>query len=103
MSEKERVPMKRYRTPKMKPGHLMAQYGKLPHDSPDLIFTWGPGCHKGDASLLHYVFCMKQYNPVTGKFDDRSFVDELQSRGYDITTLRFSIEKHQPPQARERG
>ena len=45
-----------------------------------------------DGALAHSAFCSEQHHP----FDDtwsKSFVEELKSRGYDITTLKFSIQK----------
>ncbi len=84
--------MKRYREPKANPGELKAQYGKLKHDSPDIIYAWGDGCSSADARLLHYVMSREWYHPADGTWGD-SFIKELEKRGYDITTLKFSIKK----------
>jgi hypothetical protein len=32
-------------------------------------------------------------NPYMAVFEDKSFLQELEHRGYDLTTLRFSIDK----------
>lgn len=32
-------------------------------------------------------------NPLMAVFRDKSFLEELEERGYDLTTLRFSIKK----------
>lgn len=84
--------MKRYRTPKAKPGQLKAQWGKLPYDTPDLIFCWGDGVPKCDGSLLNSALSGKRHHPFDGTWSD-SLIEELEKRGYDITTLKFSIQK----------
>lgn len=93
---------KKWRSPRAKTGELKAQYGKLPDDSPDIVFAWGEGCSRTDAHLLHNVInserCYLDIEKV-GKDDpmpvsyDKSLVDELEARGYDITTLKISIQK----------
>lgn len=96
--------MKRWRAPKAKPGELKMQWGKLPHDSPDLCTVWGGGgANKRDANLLHYMLCCQRQRMVYGEereknggypvVFDPSFIDELKARGYDITTFKFSIQK----------
>lgn len=41
--------------------------------------------HSADGHLMHYFFnCLKTEQ-------GRSFVEELDARGYDVSTLRFSI------------
>ena len=79
--------MSRY-TPK-KP-KLVAQYGTLDGET-DIIISWGPGVSKCDAHLLYNVISSerKRYD---GQYD-KSLVDELKARGYDIATLRFSVTK----------
>lgn len=53
----------------------------------DLEYNWGDGCSKSDGGLLHDTF--SHAKNVLGS----TFVDEITARGYDITTLRFSIRK----------
>lgn len=79
-------------------------YGKLPGDTPDIFYAWGgDGARRCDGALLNYVFTQKRLRLVYGdeqkqngglnwKFDS-SFLEELESRGYDITTLKFSIQR----------
>lgn len=56
----------------------------------DLVIGGPRGC---DRHLTHYAFnCV----PAVVKPGDLSFVDELAKRGYDITTLRFSIMRKEP-------
>lgn len=93
--------MKRWRAPKAKPGELKACWGKLPHDNPDMVFCWGQGTSRADSALLYCVFGTKRARPAFTEeelrqgrvvFDD-SFLEELEKRGYGITTLKFSIQK----------
>lgn len=70
---------KRFRVQHAKPGQLKAYYGKADRwDGPDVCFASGPGCDRSDRRVLHGAL-------------SQEFTDELVSRGYDITTLRFSI------------
>lgn len=97
--------MKRYRRKDAKPGQLLVYYGKLPHENPDIIFAWGGGgAAKCDANLLTYVFSGKRQRHIhdpeelkkNGGYPiafDPSLLEELETRGYDLTTLKFSIEK----------
>lgn len=58
----------------------------------DLIF--GSPC-KGDGHLLYGALC---FTEVTA---GKTLVQELESRGYDITTLQFSVKrKHKPNEPR---
>jgi hypothetical protein len=84
--------MKRYRKPRAKSGQLKAQWGKLPHEEPDLCFAWGDGVPHCDAALLQGFLAQKYVKPGTFEFGD-SFLEELEKRGYDIKTLKFSISK----------
>lgn len=94
---------KRYRRRKAKPGQLIAYYGKAERwDKPHVCIAWGgDGANQADASLLNLVLCEKRVQPCLRsespihsdhKFVE-SFIDELEKRGYDITTLKFSIEQ----------
>lgn len=55
-------------------------------------------CHYPDSSDSRMVYDMlhsKRHHPLPlpyGEFND-SFLEELTKRGYDIKTLKFSIEK----------
>lgn len=84
--------IKRWRAPKARDGQVKLQYGKLPNDTHDICVVWGNGCGKADSRLIMSAFTQKTFRP--GTFDSNpSLVEELDRRGYDITTLRFSIEK----------
>lgn len=87
---------KRWRAPKAKPGELVARWGKV-DGMVDVCYNWGDGIGKCDASLLNTVIACKRFRPSLnnpgGYEADPSFLDELTARGYDLTTLRFSIQK----------
>lgn len=94
---------KRWRTPVAKPGELKIAYGRVDrHEGPDIVYCWGPGTSRRDTLLLHHRLGSPQVELVHG--DDavklgrnwnfgKSFLDELEERGYDLTTLKFSIQK----------
>lgn len=69
-------------------GWLTAYWGK-PSDasrgeSKDLVFGFPCG---PDGHLLHGAFCHEKL--ASGK----TLIEELKARGYDITTLQFSIKR----------
>jgi hypothetical protein len=99
--------MKRYRSPKCKPGQLLLYYGKAPGDStPDICVAWGgAGADKPDSRLIMSAFTSERLELVYGEEREKigypykwvhSLAKELEARGYDITTLRFSIEQKRP-------
>ena len=70
---------------KAKPGQLKMGWSKREQD---VMYAWGgDGADKSDASLLHAVLT------VPLKYFDKTFQEELIERGYDITTVKFSIQK----------
>ena len=88
---------KRWREPKAKDGELKAQWGKLQHDTPDLCYAWGDGCSRRDGHLLHNVLTGERFSPGLPVKSEKGLVAELEERGYDITTLKFSIQKKSLP------
>ena len=89
--------MKRFRRPKLKYGELRMYWGMLPQESPDVVIAWkGDSSMRRDSHLLFYHLCSKRPDvnarPLFSVMEP-SLVDELQRRGYDITTLKFSIQK----------
>lgn len=88
----------RFRKPKIKDGELKVYWGKLPHENPDVIFSWQgeDTSMKLDCRFLYNVFGTQSPDPhVTPLFSKMkpSFIEELETRGYDITTIKFSIMK----------
>ena len=72
--------MEGWKEPKVKPGELKVQYGKVKaSNSPDICYCRGEGTLRADVRLLDNVFS--------------NLYDELEKRGYDLTTLKFSIYK----------
>jgi hypothetical protein len=76
-------------------GDLVAWWAERGEDVPaggDIKFAWDR--HSCDGSLLYSVFCAKRNAPsFNGPTLDPSFVEELKARGYDLRTLRFSIDR----------
>lgn len=87
----------RFRKPKLKDGELRMYYGKLPGDSPDVIYAWqGDRSMKRDSAMLHYMLGTRRPDPFKQPMFSEmlpSFIEELEARGYDITTIKFSIMK----------
>jgi hypothetical protein len=79
---------------KAAPGQLRMFYGRLPGESmPDVCTAWGEGCSKRDGHLLYWILCCDRPPAVPGRPFDQSLLKELQARGYDLSTLEFSIRK----------
>ena len=92
------------RKPIVKEGELHIYYGKIDRSStPDIIYHNGPGTNHCDKSLLHSVMgCESQHlnleaplcsTRVNWTTYEPSLFEQLESRGYDLTTLRFYIRK----------
>ncbi|WP_037477590.1 hypothetical protein [Sphingobium sp. ba1] len=92
---------KRYRTPTAKAGEIKIVYGRPDrYNNPDLCVAWGPGTDmRCTASLMMHAITEKTLRPKfpgPGYDYEPSLVDELEARGFDITTLRISIMKKEP-------
>lgn len=85
------------RVPKVKPGQLRATWGKTaPDDWPDVVYVWGgSGASRPDGRILSRAFEEVEI------FEGRTLRKELEARGYDITTLEFSIMKKETPSGSE--
>lgn len=89
---------KRYRTPTAKPGEVKIAYGRADrYDSPDLCVAWGAGADmKCTGRLVMNALTEKTLHPKfpgPGHEYRPSLIDELEARGFDIETLRFTISK----------
>jgi len=83
---------KRYRVFSAKRGQILARYGRAEsYDDPDLCYAWGNRDLRPDTRVLMTAF---EEIPV---FEGRTLRQELEARGYDITTLRFSVERKPSP------
>lgn len=92
---------KRYRVRIAKPGRLEAYFGKSEDGDIDIVYSHGGGgASRSDARLLCHFFEVLKYKLFE---DDLSLLGHLKQRGYDVTTLRFSIEQSIPPQPRNPG
>ena len=81
---------KRYRRIEAKRGELRAGYGRLERgDRPCVVYAWGPGTGKPDSRILCNAL---EENPVYG---GKTLVQELEARGYDLDTLKFTIQMKQ--------
>jgi len=73
---------------------LIFKFGKLDGEW-DFIAAGGPGTCSADRNLLLYMFTMTHARwDSQGRYSqEKSFLEDLESRGYDTTTIKFSIEK----------
>ena len=83
--------MKRYRRPKVIEGQIKMQRGNV-DGAPDMCIFYGDNVPRCDRALVMNTFYFEKYD--TGTREKKpSFISELEKRGYDIETLRFSIER----------
>lgn len=78
------------RAKRLKPGRLALYYAKLPNDGPDVVMHNEVPARRADAHYLHYVMNCPRFDHKGQP--EPSVVEELQKRGYDITTINFSID-----------
>lgn len=89
---------RRWRTPTAKPGEVKIVYGRADrYDAPDICAVWGGGgADKSDARTVMHALTERRMVPTfpSLKYEARpSLIEELEARGYDITTLRFTIQR----------
>ena len=81
--------------PKLLNKQIKLQKGKVDGDV-DMCVFFGDDVPRCDRALVMHAFCStRQRTDLTTlkpTWDD-SFIDELEKRGYDLDTLRFSIDK----------
>lgn len=97
------------RKPAVRDGELHVYYGKIDRwSSPDVVYHSGDGVPRADQRLLHWWFGCERQRILFGEEQEKagfpvafdpSFIAELEARGYDLTTLRFSIKKKPTPSA----
>lgn len=71
---------------KAKPNQLKVQFGKLPGEKADVVYAYGENCDKADIYVLKEMLD----GVVSG---DKTVLSQLKERGYDLSTLKFSIDK----------
>jgi hypothetical protein len=69
----------------VKPGRLAARWDRR---EKDFLFQRGEGVDRADGHLLYNS--LGHVKTIGGQ---RTLLEELEARGYDMTTLRFSIDK----------
>jgi hypothetical protein len=82
--------MKRYRRPKVYEGQIKMQMGKHYGDV-DMCIFYGDSIPKWDRNLILNAICSEKLDWKQELIP--SLMVELETRGYDLDTLRFSIEK----------
>ena len=83
--------MKRYRRPKVIRGEIRFQRGKIDGDT-DMCIFYGDDTPRCDRALVMNKFCFDTFDFHTKK-SEPSFIEELELRGYDLDTFKFSIKK----------
>jgi len=73
-------------------GQIKMQRGRIDDDGPDMCIFYGDNTPRGDRNLVMNTFCFNEYDFLNKK-SQPSFIKELELRGYDLDTLKFSIEK----------
>jgi hypothetical protein len=84
--------MKRYRSPKVVEGQIKLQRGRIDGEAPDMCIFYGDNVPRCDRSLVMNSLCFDTFDSGRNELSP-SFVDELESRGYDLDTLKFSIDR----------
>lgn len=95
---------KRYRRPKVSNGQVKMQKCRLDGEI-DMCIFFGDGVPRHDRALIMNVFCSERSRldlSTTKHVYDKSFIEELEARGYDLDTLKFSIE-HKSNGSKEGG
>lgn len=84
---------KRYGQPRAKYGQIKLQWGYTRDDGEDTFMCYGGHAGgKRDVRLVMSVLNEKRYSFLDKNFTP-SLLQELEDRGYDIKTLKFSIDK----------
>jgi hypothetical protein len=91
----------RLRTPKAKPGQLVVAWGRVDrHSNPSVVYAYPDRDGKCDSRVLCDALEGERYQPTLsrpGYTVEKSLLEELEERGYDLTTLRITISKKSVP------
>ena len=87
---REEIEMKRYRAPKVSEGQIKMQRGRI-DGSVDMCIFYGDNTPRCDRALVMNAFAFDRLDYKGER--QPSLVEELEKRGYDMDTLKFSIEK----------
>ena len=78
----------RGRMPSPKSGQIRVAWATERGDRPTHQFCW-----KGDPMMKRDINLIMSHFATTPTLTGETFLDELKARGYDMSTLRFSIDK----------
>lgn len=104
--------MSRQRRPRVHEGELHIYWGKADkHTAEDVVYHNGDGTSQADLRLLHRVIGTDSQHlnwnapSNASRLDwvtyEPSLLNELEKRGYDLTTLRFYIRKKKAGEVQE--
>lgn len=92
--------MKRLRKPVMKVGELRMFWGREYRQAPEIMYAYcGDTTMRRDMHLLWRYLDTQHPDPHVQPLYSKmqpSLLEELEARGYDLTTLKFSIKKKEP-------
>lgn len=74
--------------PSPKSGQIKVGWATEKHEKPQLQF-----CFRGDALMKRDINLLMNHFYITPTLLGTTLLDELKSRGYDLSTLKFSIDK----------
>lgn len=77
----------RGRMPSPKSGQIQVAWATPKGEKPGLQF-----CYRGDHNLVRSSNLVMHHFNIAKTLFDNGFIEELQSRGFDMSTFRFSIE-----------
>lgn len=84
------------RMPSPKPGQIRVAWATERGDKPTIHF-----CYKGEPSIKRDSNMIMSHFGITPTISGGTFLDELKERGYDLSTLKFSIDKLPVPDSPE--
>jgi len=79
---------KRWRKPKANDNEIKIQYGNI-NGEINICYFYGKDFQSQDVHLFHWFL----NNKKSTDYIHGSFLEELKNRGYDISTLKISIQK----------
>lgn len=91
------------RRPKQSPGKVSLWYGRIDREPADVCAQWMPPANKRHCNLVLQIFSSKNLRMAFDAEDkkrsgglptfyDLSWIEELDKAGFDLSTLKFSIE-----------
>lgn len=83
---------KRYRAPKVVAGQIKIQRGKV-DGNVDMCAFWGEEVSPSSASFLLGVLAHERFDSKGNRMP--SVIEELVERGFDLDSLKLSINKHE--------